>query len=153
MYLSLMCRFVFHRNDYSFSIILMVSSNRHTQCRDAIQAWATCGIKSSSVALKAQSKSRIENIGEQKVSFWDFKSHAGVLHTVNYYKTISSDPHQASRNHWKREISRKQDLDSFLFFPIFACNYVPFVKSNNSNRSIMFEWYRACKKTIKKERN
>ena len=64
-----------------------------------IQAWATCGIERSSVALKSQSKSRIENIGEEKVSFRDFKSHAGVLHTVNYYKTISSDPHQASRNH------------------------------------------------------
>ena len=104
------------------------------------------------MALKSQSKSRTENIGEQKVSFRDFKSHAGVLHAVNYYKTISSDSHQASRNHWKREISRKQDLDSFLFSPIFAFNYVPFVKSNNSNRSSIFEWYRAFKKTIKERK-
>lgn len=130
----------------------MVSSNRHTQYRDTYSTLATCGIERSSVALQSQSKSRIENIGEEKVSFRDFKSHAVILLTVNYYKTISSDPHQASRNHWKREISRKQDLDSFLFSPIFAFNYVPFVKSNNSNRSSIFEWYRACKKTIKKER-
>ena len=117
-----------------------------------IQAWATCSIESCSVALKSQCKSTIENIGEKKVSFRDFKSHASVLHTVYSYKTIWSDPHQASRNHWKCEISRKQDLDSFLFFPIFACNYVPFVKSNNSNRSSIFEWYRAFKKTIKERK-